>query len=51
MNVDFCTVIVIKLHMLHVYLDEVRKVERRLLNASLSLEVLPLEAPVAWNRN
>jgi len=32
-------------------LDEVGKVERWLLNASLSLEILPLEAPVARNRN
>ena len=48
-NADLCAITVIELHVL--YLDEVRKVERRLLNASLSLEILPFEAPVAWNRN
>ena len=44
-----CYTTIIKLHKL--YLDEVGKVERWLLNASLPLEILPLEAPVARNRN
>jgi len=45
----FSYITIIKPHKL--YLDEVRKVERWLLDASLSLEILPLEAPVAQNRN
>ena len=44
-----CYTTIIKLYKLD--LDEVGKVERWLLNASLPLEILPLEAPVARNRN
>ena len=32
-------------------LDEVWEVKGWLLNASLALQVLPLEAPVTWNRD